>query len=151
VNEIKVSLAFGVALVLIGGWLIRWHRAMWVGQRSEQSTDDRTKHHYQVQFRRRIQVSMLLILLGVMIPFGDWLIELQRKDPGRNAALWLTAFWIGVLFVALWIMLLAVFDWLSTRMHVRATRAALAGLARKQRELEAEVDRLRNMGSNGRK
>ena len=37
------------------------------------ATDERAKLHYRRQFRRRIQVSVLLILVGVMIPLGDWL------------------------------------------------------------------------------
>ncbi len=148
-NEIKASLAFGTALVLLGAWLLRWHRSAWVAHRHDDASDDRAKFHYQRQFRRRMQVSVLLILLGVMIPVGDWLFEMQRRNPVRNAALWMSLFWISLLVVALWIMLLAVFDWLSTRLHVRATRATLAGLARQQRQLEAEVDRLRQNRSNG--
>jgi len=142
--DIKASLLFGLFLVALGVLLIRWHRLAWSAQSREKTTADRELRHYRLQFRRRIQVSCLLILLGVMIPLGDWLM-VQRKNPG-----WIAVFWIAVLILALWMMLLAVFDWLSTRMHVRATRAALAGIARKQRELEAEADRLRNRGSNGR-
>ena len=143
-NDIKASLAFGATLVLVAVWLMRWHRQAWKEHSLDAMNDDRTRHHYRRQFRRRIQVSVLLLLLGIMIPLGDWLM-LQRKHPQ-----WIAAFWMAVLALAMWIMMLAVFDWLSTRMHVRTTRAALAGLARKQRELEAEVERLRNRDSNGR-
>lgn len=144
-NDIKASLTMGFALILLGAWLIRWHRAAWGQHRAQQSSaDDRERRHFRLQFRRRIQVSALLILLGIMIPIGDWLM-VQRRNP-----LWITVFWIVVLALAMWIMLLAAIDWLSTRMYVRATRATLAGLARKQRELEAEADRLRGRGSNGR-
>jgi drug/metabolite transporter (DMT)-like permease len=150
VNDIKASLAMGIALILLGAALIRWHRTVWGQHRSQNdaddqgSLDDRELRHYRLQFRRRIQVSVLLILLGVMIPVGDWLM-VQRQNP-----MGITIFWLVVLILALWIMLLAAIDWLSTRMFVRATRATLAGLARKQRELEAEADRLRGRGSNGR-
>lgn len=152
-NDIKASLAMGFALISLGAWLIRWHLAVWGRQRAQdgdqtatgQNTgDDRERRHYRLQFRRRIQVSTLLILLGVLIPLGDWLM-VQRRNP-----LGITILWMIVLALALWIMLLAALDWLSTRMHVRATRAALSGLARKQRELEAEAERLRGRGSNGR-
>jgi hypothetical protein len=143
VNDIKVSLVFGSFLILAGIWLIRWHRAAWRVHRDDATADDRAKLHYRRQYRRRIQVSVLLIFVGVMIPLGDWLM-VQRRDPK-----WITIFWIAVLFVALWIMLLAALDWLSSRMHVRAARAALGALARRQRELEAEVERLRSKRSNG--
>jgi hypothetical protein len=150
VNDIKASLTMGIALILLGGWLIRWHRAAWERHRDQEAGahretgDDRERRHYRLQFRRRIQVSALLILLGVMIPTGDWLM-VQRRNP-----MWITVFWIAVLVLSLWIMLLAAVDWLSTRLYVRVTRATLAEIARKQRELEAEVERLRSRGSNGR-
>ncbi len=142
-NDIKASLVFGICLILLGIWLIRWHRAAWNAHRADETADERAKLHYRRQFRRRIQVSVLLVLVGVMIPLGDWLM-VQRRDPK-----WIAIFWIAVLFIALWIMLLAALDWLSSRMHVRAARAALGSLARKQRELEAEVERLRSKHSNG--
>ncbi len=143
-NDIKASLAFGTALVLGALWLIRWHCRVWKEHSLEEGNDDRTKVHYRRQFRRRIQVAALVLLMGIMIPLGDWLM-VQRRNPQ-----WIALFWICVLALTTWIMLLAAVDWLSTRMHVRATRAALGTLARKQRELEAEVERLRNRGSNGR-
>ena len=143
-NDIKASLAVGITLILLGAWLIRWHRAAWGRHRDPEAGDDRERRHYRLQFRRRIQVSALLILLGVMIPIGDWLM-VQRRNP-----MWITIFWIAVLALAVWIMLLAVVDWLSTRLYVRATRGTLAGLARQQREFEAEAERQRSRGSNGR-
>ena len=93
-------------------------------------------------------MAALLILLGILLPTGDWLTgqAINNRMNGRPVII----FWIVTLFLALWIMLLAAFDWLSTRMFMRATRAALGSLARKQRELEAEVARLRNQRSNGR-
>jgi hypothetical protein len=148
VNDIKASLVFGTGLVVLGFWLIRWHRQAWGAHRDDAANDDRVKRHYRLQFRRRIQVAILLILVGILLPIGDWLtvqVIAQRKN-----AQWLAAFWIALLVLVLWLGVLAVFDWLSTRMHVRATRAALGSLARQQRELEAEVERLRNRGSNGR-
>jgi len=148
VSDFQASLAFGVGLVVLGVWLIRWHHAAWNVHRADTATDDREKRHYRLQYRRRVQVAALLILLGILLPVGTWLTEdaiVQRKNVQ-----WMTVFWIAVLILALWIMLLATFDWLSTRMHTRAARAALGTLARKQRELEAEIERLRNKGSNGR-
>ena len=142
--DIKASLAFGSALVLLGAWLLRWHRSAWCSHRDDETLDDRQKHHYRLQFRRRVQVAILLIALGILIPAGDWL-TMQNKDPK-----WFAVFILAVLAITLWVVVLAMFDMLSTRMHVRATRATLAGLDRKRRELEAEVERLRSRGSNGR-
>jgi hypothetical protein len=147
VSDFQAALAFGAGLVVLGAWLIRWHRTAWVVHRADAAIDDREKRHYRLQFRRRVQVAALLILLGILLPAGSWMTDraiLQRKNVQ-----WMVGFWVAVLIVALWIMALAALDWLSTQMHVRATRAALGSLARKQRELEAEIERLRNKGSNG--
>ena len=146
-TDFQAALAFGGALVVLGAWLIHWHHTAWVVHRADAATD-REKRHYRLQYRRRVQVAALLILLGILLPAGTWMTEnaiVQRKNVQ-----WMTVFWIAVLILALWIMLLATLDWLSTRMHARAARAALGTLARKQRELEAEIERLRNKGSNGR-
>jgi len=147
VNDFYAALAFGTGLVILGAWLVRWHRTAWGAHRADSATDDREKRHYRLQFRRRIQVAALLILLGILLPVGTWLTE--KAIVQRKHVQWMAGFWIAVLIIALWIMVLAAFDWLSTRMHVRATRAALGALDRKRRELEAEVERLRNRRSNG--
>jgi hypothetical protein len=144
VNDIYASLAFGTLLVVVGAGMLRWHVKTWRGHQRESVLEERELRHYRHQFRRRMQVGGLLILLGVLIPVGDGLMML-RKQPGLIAG-----FWIVVLLVTLWMMLLAALDWVSSRAHLRAMRASLAGLERKRRELEAEVDRLRSRGSNGR-
>src|SRR5262245_50165886 len=110
INHIKASLAVGITLILLGSALIRWHYTVWSAHRTDGDSDDREKNHYRTQFRRRVQVSALLILLGIMIPLGDALMELRR------APLFLAWYWFAVLLVAFWVMLLAAFDWLSTRM-----------------------------------
>ena len=147
-NDLKASLAIGTALVVLGIALFRWHLMSWRKEREDPAIEERDRHHYRLRFRRRAQVSILLILLGILIPLGDaWM--MQRKDPA-----WIALFWIGVLLMALWIMLLGALDWLSNRIHFRSTRAAIAGLAQKRRELEvqvaAELERLKRERSNGR-
>jgi hypothetical protein len=147
VSDFQAALAFGAGLIVLGAWLIRWHRTAWIVHRADAAIDDREKRHYRLQFRRRVQVAALLILLGILLPVGTWMTE--KAIAQRKNVQWMAGFWIAVLIIALWIMVLAAFDWLSTRMHVRATRAALGTLARQQRELEAEIERLRNRRSNG--
>src|SRR5260221_14542153 len=96
------SLVFGTGLVLLGIWLIRWHRRAWGARRDDESNDDRVKRRYRFQFRRRIQVAVLLILLGILLPIGDWL-TVQAVAQRKNAQ-WAAAFWIAVLVIALWLM-----------------------------------------------
>lgn len=143
-NDLLATLAFGIALVVLGAILLRWHCRVWHEHRREGVLKEREFQYYCSQFRRRAQVSLLLMLLGVALPVGDALMTFGRLDKG--AAAW----WIaGMLLVALWIMLLAALDWMVTRLHQRAARASLASLSRRRRELEREAARLRQLRGNG--
>ncbi|MSR59560.1 MAG: hypothetical protein EXS05_18275 [Planctomycetaceae bacterium] len=156
-SDIYASLAFGIGLVFVGGYLIRWQAVMWRSHRTDPGLEEREMRHFRRQYFRRMLVSALLILLGIMIPAGDavmtWLGNnvpaaddqiLQKRYQAMFAG-----YWIIVLLITLWIVLLAAVDWLSTRVFVRKTRVALSTLARQRRELEAEVDRLRGRHRNG--
>lgn len=143
-HDAAISISVGVVLVALGVWLLRWHVRTWRGQREDDTLSERERRHYRGQFRRRMQISGMLVLIGVLIPVGDLLIPWQ-KFP-RVFAL----YWGVVLLILAWIMLLAALDWLSSRMNARAARAALFSLQRKQRELEEEAARLRrNSNGNG--
>lgn len=144
-TDVLASLIFGTLLVLVGAALIRWHFQAWTSQRGEKALTDGEIRHYRAQFRRRLQVSCLLILLGVMIPVVDLL--MTRGLLSKIAALLSI---VGMLLIALWIMLLALLDWASSRVHRRAMLGSLETLDRKRRELEEEVIRLRHRGRNGR-
>jgi hypothetical protein len=143
-SDLFASLAFGAFLVVLGVFLIRWHLRVWRGHRTDGATEEGEIRHYRAQLRRRIQVSLLLIVLGVLIPLGDALMT-GRHLSQAAALLWI----IVMLLIAVWIMLLALLDWISSRVHRRAMLGALASLARKRRELEDEVTRLRSQGRNG--
>ena len=142
-DNIYPSLAVGVILVVLGAGLARWHWVAWAAQRRDSTASDRELLYYRAQFRRRLQVSVILMTLGILIPVGDALM-MQRQRPGLFAA-----YWSIVLLMTLWIVLLAAVDWLAGRIQRRAALNALAGLARKRRELEEEVARLRRERSNG--
>ncbi len=140
--DIKVSLAFGAALMIAGGALFRWHFAVWDEYRRDESLADRERSFYRTQFRRRVQIAILIVLMGVLVPLLDFVIF---KDSPRL----FTVLACGMLLVAAWIMVLGALDWLSLRVFNRSTQATLSSLARKRRELEEEVERLRKRGSNG--
>jgi hypothetical protein len=142
VIDIKISLAFGAALMIAGGALFRWHFAAWNTYRGDNSLAERERNFYRTQFRRRVQVAGLIVLMGVLVPLLDFVIF---KDSPRI----FTALAFGILLVTAWIMILAALDWLSWRVFNRSTQLNLASLERKRRELEEEVERLRKRGSNG--
>lgn len=143
-NDLVASFVFGAGLILLGACLARWHLRAWQAHRNDGTLNDGERAHYRAQVRRRVHISFLLILLGVIIP--AWDVLATRRFLSTQAAL------LGIivmLLVALWIMVLAMLDWLSTRVRRRAMLGALTSLARKKRELEDEVIRLRQQQRNG--
>jgi len=153
VNDLA-PLAVGLSLIVLAAFLIRWHFRAWKAHQADSTVDERELRYYRFQFRRRLFVSALLILLGVLIPSGDaMMMQLQRKPPAPGAGGWLPAlfagYWILVLIIAMLLMLLAFIDLAAGNAHRRATLGAIQGLARKRRELEAEVTRLRAEHRNG--
>jgi hypothetical protein len=141
-NDLKVSLAFGAALVIGAGALFRWHWAQFALHRRNPALSNRERNFFERQFRRRVQVAFLIVLLGIFVPLLDY--YSTNGSPQR-----FTALACGVLGLTLWIMILAVFDWISERVFRRALASRRINLNRMRRELEEEADRLRRGDSNG--
>jgi ABC-type multidrug transport system fused ATPase/permease subunit len=142
-NNIIPSILFG-AMLTIGGCALLWfHLRAWNKGPFSRLEDPAERTRYRLRFRRRLQVAVLLVVLGIMIPVGDALFGLRRSP------LLLTVYWMIVILLALWVMLLALFDWISSRSGIRAARNELAGLERKRRELEEEIARMRSPRSTG--
>ena len=137
-----VAAAVGAGLVLIGLAMIRGHLRSWQKQKSDESIDELDQRHFYARFQRRIQTSGLIVLLGILIPIGD-LPLMWRQGPLVSAC-----FWIAVLFIPVWIILLAMGDWSSTKAH---SKTALARVQQQQRKLEAQLSQIRSRRSNGRR
>jgi hypothetical protein len=140
--DIKLSLAFGAALMIFGGALFRAHFAAWDEHRHDETLADRERNYFRSQFRRRVQVAVLIVLLGILIPLADFVIFM--KAPRL-----FTVLVCVILLVAGWIMVLAALDWLSQRVFNRSLPSRIANVARRRRELEDEVERHRQRDSNG--
>ena len=95
--------------------------------------DDVSRLHADRQFRRRMQVSGLLAVVGFLIPFGDQCEPLMKWRPA------LFFLWILVVFIlVLWMVVMALGDWVSTMAYSAVARSKL----RHQRtELEEEIRR----------
>ena len=143
VRDAIISLSMGVALVAFGSMMLRWHFQSWAQHKADPHLDERDLFHFGRQFRRRLQISGLLVLLGVLIPAGDLLVPWQRFPRA------FVIFWMVLVLIALWIMMLAALDWLSGRVYARKHESALANLRQHQQELEQEVARLRQQRGNG--
>lgn len=134
-----IVLGVGASLAVFGLLLMRWHIREWRQERNDASLDPEDLHHYHARYRRRMQTSGMLVLLGLLLPFWDWLLE-QR--------LVIAATLVGFLVFGIvgWVFLLAFGDMLSTRTH---SHVALAKVRQKQRELERQIADLKSREANG--
>ena len=129
------STVMGAGLVLLGGWFLSLHLRTWRKHKQDETLDEADRRFYFRQFRRRMQASGIILVIGVMVPVGDLLIPWGKEDASVA-----TLYWLFVLALTCWVLLLAMGDLFSTRAH---SRAALSRLRSKQRKLQAEADRLR--------
>lgn len=115
-------------VVLLGGGLLVWHWQCWRGACA--ADDGRDELDYQRRrFRRRMQTSGMLLLVGVAMACG------QAISPQRHPSLFVSV-WAGVALLAVWAMALAFADVLATRAHVsRLLRRQFAEQAKLQAEL----------------
>ncbi|MFQ5734712.1 MAG: hypothetical protein ACE5KM_22490 [Planctomycetaceae bacterium] len=140
-RDAVIAIATGFTLVSVGGMLMRWHRRSWHHQKNDASLEADERRFLHSQFRRRMQASGILALLGVLIPVGVLVIP-WRQFPG-----WISLFWIAVLLLTFWVIVLGLADAWTTSVH---SRAALARIRRRQRDLEAKAAQLRRQRANGR-
>ncbi len=126
---------------MIGLALVAAHLRTWKRKQNEPNLEEAERVHLAARFRRRLQTSGMIAVLGVLIAVGD-LLPVLRRNPGLFGL-----YWFGVLLLTAWVMLLGVGDYFSTRVH---GRAALARLRKKQNELEQEIAEIKRRGSNGR-
>jgi hypothetical protein len=136
-----VSAFLGAAIIIAGVLVMRSHYYTWQRQKADPDIDERERQHLHRRYRRRLQATGLLVLIGILIPVGD--IEVLFA----NRPLLFALHWLAVIALVMWVGLLAVGDLASTRAH---SRVSLHRLEQKQRELEREVAALQNRRTNGR-
>jgi len=127
--------AIAVFLLASAIFLVTMHLRSWRKSRAQQ-LDTQELEFRRRQFRRRMQSSFLLGVMGVAIFFGPWI-----KDP--SAAL---AFWAVAILVILWVAALAVADVAATRSHFHRLREQYMI---EQSKLQAEIRRIQSARSNG--
>jgi hypothetical protein len=128
-----VLLCVAVAMGLKQWWA---HRQLVLNPKIDETGYDHTER----QIRRRLVVSGLLFLLGVLIPLGDQLDWFFRARPGL-----FFGYWIGVLSIVFVMVLMALGDLLSTLAYTQITRVRLR---LERRVIEEEIRRYR-AGQNG--
>ena len=135
-----IAVGVGAALFATGVLFIRWHVHEWREEKNNPGLDPNDRRHFYARYRRRMQTSGILVLLGILIPLGDWLID-RNKNP-----LPATIVWIVVLLLTMWVIVMALGDMLSTRTH---SQVALSKVRQKQKELERQVAEIRSRDNNG--
>lgn len=109
---ISPSLVVGGFVALLGGALLVSHQQSFTRKKLEGPLED-FEHHFHVrQYRRRMQTAGMLVLIGVLIIGGDALVDWKAPNP------FIATSWVALLLVlSLWVVLLALGDWLSARTH----------------------------------
>jgi Ca2+/Na+ antiporter len=131
----------GGSLLIAGCVLIRSHILTWRRHQADQSLDRSDVHHFRSQFLRRLRVSGMLSLIGLLVAVGDALI------PWQNGLLaWFAIYWLVVLLLAVTVVILGLRDMRATQDHARPE---MARIQYHQRELERQLVEERSKRSNG--
>lgn len=142
-NDWIVSTSTGAVLIAIGGLMLRSHGRTWDHQKNDPDLEPEDRVHYHRRYRRRMQTSSLILILGILIPAGDLAVP---HLPKRVGGILFAAYVLIILLLALWVMILGLSDFAATAAH---SRRAMARLQEKQRELNRELAEIRNRHANG--
>lgn len=127
----------GGGLLLAAALMFRWHLRAWQQAEAEAhagpSPDPSEFRFYRQQFRRRMQMSLMLgvVALGLMAS--------QYVDVEAHATLFVLL-WVGLALITMWVALLAVVDLMAIR---RNALRLTTRLMMQQGELQAQIRKLR--------
>lgn len=129
-------------LLALGTGLAYLHWRSW--RRDSLELDDSNAQTRWSQFRRRIQVAILIAIEGVLLCGGDTILpilERSNRINQRQMAIWWTMDVLLILAIAVWIALLALGDLAIT---MSGTKRELRNMRERERELHEELDKLRS-------
>ncbi|WP_145312207.1 hypothetical protein [Gimesia fumaroli] len=131
VTDTIPGIIVGTLLVLFGAGLIQLHRTSWFHRQHDEDLSDDDFRFFSKQYRRRMQTSSLLVLIGFLIMIGDAPYMPWKSYPGLFAA-----YWGGILLIAFWVILSAIGDMSASR--VRSTNL-ISRIQDQQRVLEKQL------------
>lgn len=140
VQELLIPLVIGGTVALVGCVMLWGHVANWREQQADRELEADELEHYRKQFRRRMQTSGMIVLLGIMLCLAT------EKIPWQRAPGMFSIYVILLLGLVCWVVLLALGDFASNRAF---GRVALGRIRRKQEALEVELEQIRRRGPNG--
>lgn len=133
-----LALLFALALVTASAALVVWHVRSWRLMRVDLPCGDERDYRWR-QFRRRMQASSLVGVLGLAVYLG-YLI------PHDAMPRFFLAFWLMVICCVLWLAMLASIDFLATRHYYSNRRSAIEV---ERAAWQAEIDRAERSRHNG--
>jgi hypothetical protein len=99
------TIIFALLLVAISLSLLAWHWAAW-RKVDHGGLSEREQQFSRRQFRRRTYASGMVGAIGLLM------LTTQFAEPTMSLALWL-----AILCAVLWLLLMAMIDWWSTRTY----------------------------------
>ena len=141
-NPTIVAVSAGAAVAAVGLLMIRSHRRVWGDQKNDPGLEDSERAHFHRRYRRRMQASGTVVLLGALLALGGGAIPWVQLPP-----LAFDIYWGGVLLLTAWVIVQALGDMLSTGAHAKAS---LSQVRAKQRELERQLEDYKSRRGNGR-
>ena len=148
--QILEAALFPALVTLVGiAWLLSHVRAWKAVRESERDAEER--EFQRRRYRRRLQTSSLVVLLGIATFLG----QLIPRKEHPNIFVY---FWFGVVLLVLWVLGLALWDFVATRGRVlqmrqdqRIESARLeAEIRRAKQQLREEAERNQANGEAGR-
>jgi predicted membrane protein len=144
-RAILPSLWMCALLVIASLWMMKMHIRTWRTAQADEAREPHEVNHLRRQFRRRMQTSGILGLLGIAILVGHFI-----QPP--MASVVVVIYWATVLLMVAWILVLACFDAISTQLHLgrmqRRNESQQALLEAKLRRAEKEASSNESPGSN---
>lgn len=136
------AIFFGFTMIVIGSAFMFSHVQAIRKHLAEDGVDDQDRTFFERQYRRRMQTSGMIVLMGVLIPAFD-IVLVMWKNP------WLSSIaLIVILLIPVWIVFMALGDMFSNNGYRMRTKAKLEEIRYKQNQLEQHAEQLRQQ-TNG--
>jgi hypothetical protein len=121
---------FSLLLIGLSGWMLDWHRRSWQKAAADNSISESERRYALSQYRRRVQASSIIGVLGVAIAIGP--VVPHRPWP-------LMIYLMSICGACLAITVLAAIDAWATRQHIAQLRSqSLAAQVQLARELRPD-------------
>lgn len=133
--ELVILHTIAVGVSLFGGLMLWRHQTQWQQQQADPEIGNAEKRFLHRQYRRRMQSSSMVTLLGLMLhASNEYLVDWRRSPAGFFVYVCL------MLGLVTWIVILAFADFLAAQV---THRMALARLQAHQQQLEQTIVELR--------